>query len=331
MRTPLLMWLLALVVACSHAAEHETTPAVAWPGTHSQTSATMTDCEVTAPDGSPLSLRIRYPTTMTGSYPLVIHSHGLGGSRSGYGFLGEYWAEHGYIVIHVDHPGSGRDLISLRDPNGTLRRLRAAIADPATLRGRPRLISTVIDALDPIVAAVPALADHIDRTHIAVTGHSYGAYTAMMIAGMRLDLPRAPDTTADDPRVTAIIALSPQGTGPAFDRDAWSAITRPVLLMTGDRDTQPKMLFPHDDSSGEWRAEPFALMPAGDKWLGWITDATHGTFAAKSGTPKIQMAAVQATTLAFLDRYLSDDAAAAIWLREASGLAFPDLLRCESR
>ncbi len=38
--------------------------------------------------------------------PVVLLSHGLGGSREGFGYLGEDWAKHGYIAIVMQHIGS---------------------------------------------------------------------------------------------------------------------------------------------------------------------------------------------------------------------------------
>src|SRR5689334_6039061 len=38
--------------------------------------------------------------------PVVLFSHGLGGSRAGSKFLGEHWAGRGYVVVFLQHPGS---------------------------------------------------------------------------------------------------------------------------------------------------------------------------------------------------------------------------------
>src|SRR5258708_4014573 len=38
--------------------------------------------------------------------PVVVFSHGLGGSRAGSKFLGEQWAARGYVAVFVQHPGS---------------------------------------------------------------------------------------------------------------------------------------------------------------------------------------------------------------------------------
>ena len=42
--------------------------------------------------------------------PLVVFSHGIGGSRSGYSYLGRYWASQGYASLHLQHVGSDRSV-----------------------------------------------------------------------------------------------------------------------------------------------------------------------------------------------------------------------------
>ena len=37
---------------------------------------------------------------------LVVFSHGLGGSRNGYSYLGKHWAGLGFASLHVQHAGS---------------------------------------------------------------------------------------------------------------------------------------------------------------------------------------------------------------------------------
>src|SRR5579885_3303466 len=41
-----------------------------------------------------------------GPFPVILFSHGLGGTRDGYAYLGRYWASYGYVVVHVQHLGS---------------------------------------------------------------------------------------------------------------------------------------------------------------------------------------------------------------------------------
>src|SRR5574343_2018349 len=42
--------------------------------------------------------------------PLIVFSHGLGGSREGYSYLGASWAAQGYASLHLQHAGSDRRL-----------------------------------------------------------------------------------------------------------------------------------------------------------------------------------------------------------------------------
>src|SRR3990167_3022459 len=39
---------------------------------------------------------------------LIVFSHGLGGSKERYAYLGQYWASQGYASLHVQHDGSDR-------------------------------------------------------------------------------------------------------------------------------------------------------------------------------------------------------------------------------
>ena len=55
-------------------------------------------------------------------------SHGLGGSRNGYQYLGRYWANHGYASLHVQHIGSDNSLWR-GNPFGLTMRLTSAAQD----------------------------------------------------------------------------------------------------------------------------------------------------------------------------------------------------------
>jgi hypothetical protein len=50
------------------------------------------------------------PSLGAGSVPLVVFSHGIGGSMDGYSYLGRYFAAHGYASLHVQHVGSDRQI-----------------------------------------------------------------------------------------------------------------------------------------------------------------------------------------------------------------------------
>ena len=116
-----------------------------------------------------------------------------------------------------------------------------------------------------------------------------GAATVMIEAGARN---KVGVQGADS--FNAYIALSPQGNGSIFPENAWSGIRRPVLLITGTRDTEL------GGASWETRTEPFTNMPPGCKWLGVIDGASHLNLAGNGMSRKTETLTVQ-TISAFLD------------------------------
>ncbi len=84
---------------------------------------------------------------------------------------------------------------------------------------RPQDVAAVIDAMtDPADPETAGFAASVDPEQIAVTGHSFGGFTAYaMASGYTNSL----GTFAADPRVDAIIPLAPatgDGVGSAADR-----------------------------------------------------------------------------------------------------------------
>ena len=58
--------------------------------------------------------------------PVVIFSHGLGGSRNGYKYLRTCWTGRGYATIFLQHPGSDESLLQGVSPSQAVRQLRDA-------------------------------------------------------------------------------------------------------------------------------------------------------------------------------------------------------------
>ena len=138
-------------------------------------------------------------------HPLIVFSHGMGGSRNGYPYIAEHLASYGYVVILPTHAGSdteairkevqerARERLDGGKANGgrpgaaaqALELMEANTSDPDNLKNRPLDISFVIDH----ALADETLSREIDSSRIGVAGHSFGAYTAMAVAGMLVDLP----------------------------------------------------------------------------------------------------------------------------------------------
>ncbi|XVV14398.1 alpha/beta hydrolase family protein [Actinoplanes sp. CA-131856] len=160
--------------------------------------------------------------------PVVVFSHGFGESLDGYAPLVDHWAANGFVVVQPTHLDSRTVALPADDPR-----------TPLIWRLRVQDLSRVIDALDLIESVVPGT---IDRGRVAVAGHSWGAQSAGMLLGARVD---GDDFALPDVRVKAGVLLAPAGRGGltpfaaehfAFMKPDFSTMTTPALIVAGDND-----------------------------------------------------------------------------------------------
>lgn len=221
-------------------------------------------------------IKVYYPSEK-GIYPVIIFSHGLGGSKNTKVYISRFLTSYGYVCIHLTHYGSDSSLI---DHNlswkENVRNLKKAVKNRKHLVDRPMDVSFVIDQLPEIARRVPELKNKMDLKNLGVTGHSFGAFTTLMVAGAYADMSeKIYGRRFDDPRPTAFLAMSPQSARPGRDRvKIYSHITRPFMTMTGSRDLSPVDRIKHPEE----RLVPFKNMPPGDKYALWIDGANHWTF-----------------------------------------------------
>ena len=240
-------------------------------------------------------LKIYYPGHISGSLPLIVFSHGYGGTREGYEYLARGWADAGYIVILPTHVGSDSEAMA----QGGLR----AAGDPATAfemqRQRTADIRFILSSLKLIDRQVREIHGKINNKQIGVSGHSMGAGTALLIGGATGTAPNGSAQSFRDKHVRAVIAISPQGAGEeGFSDHSWDTVAVPALTMSGTKDRgiggQPP----------EWRLQPFQHMPAGSKYQVTVNGADHLTFA---GGGRFRACILQETT-AFWDTHLKGQA-----------------------
>lgn len=188
----------------------------------------------------PVPVKIYYSKASPGSLPVILFSHGLGGSREGYEYLGRYWAAHGYASVHLQHLGSDASVWQEKPLTELKGNLRQAAAKPDNAVNRPLDVSFAIDQLEALNREAGPLKGRLDLAHIGVAGHSFGAFTALAVAGQVFVLPGDREISYADPRVQAAIAMS--APVPArknlFDR-SFARIKIPVLHMTGTEDYSP--------------------------------------------------------------------------------------------
>jgi predicted dienelactone hydrolase len=167
--------------------------------------------------------------------PLVVVSHGRGGSFIGHHDTAEALADAGFVVAAVNHPGS-----TTLDTSH--------IGDLSALVERPTDIKRLIDFL---LAASPA-ASNIDPQRIGFFGFSMGGYTGLVVIGANPDwaIPLCQRSAAvpsceqilrkgfrvqpltHDPRIKAAVIANPFSD--FFAADSFAAVNVPVQLWASE-------------------------------------------------------------------------------------------------
>jgi predicted dienelactone hydrolase len=259
----------------------------------------------------PVPIRLQVPQASAGALPpsaqpLIIFSHGLGGSPDGYRYFSEHLASHGFAVLLLQHVGSD----STTAAQGLLALIRAA-TDPQNAIDRPLDVSFAIDQAISL-RRTDRLFRFVDVTKIGVAGHSFGAYTALAAVGQTI---RTNGRTLSflDSRIDCAIAMSTQGPGTiGLTRRSWDAIDVPAMTMTGTQDTG---LGTHDVAD---RRVAFESMPPGQKYHLTIENAEHLAFSNSSRPGTVRDPRhhgwILAAATGFYRSYLKDDASARRWL-----------------
>jgi predicted dienelactone hydrolase len=222
--------------------------------------------------------RLRWPPGSS-ACALVIHSHGLGGSREGGDVWGRAWREAGIAVLHIQHRGS--DIEVLRD--GGMRSLRSA-ASSQQLRARAEDVRFVVSEVIRQTGLGGAPWSRVRTDAIGLSGHSFGAHTVQAVAGQRF---ARPAEGLQDDRLRAFIAFSPTLGRGLSPQQQFAGATRPFMLLTGTHDGSPL----DDDLTGADRAKVYDALPPGQRALLWVEGADHATFGGGTGAPLSRQAA----------------------------------------
>jgi hypothetical protein len=132
-------------------------------------------------------LRVWLPPVPAGATaapaPVILWSHGLGGSRDNSPYLGKHWSARGYVVVCMQHAGSDESVwrdVPLRERMDALR--KAASAANYVLRGED--VKFVLDQLTLWNRdAGHELHGRLDLDRVGMTGHSFGAVTTQAVSG----------------------------------------------------------------------------------------------------------------------------------------------------
>jgi predicted dienelactone hydrolase len=275
------------------------------------------------PDGDPIEIGIWYPSDaatvplrlgpttlnvapagrLTGqAMPLIVISHGSGGSYLGHHDTAMALAQAGFVVVALTHPGD----------NYADHRLEAAIMQ------RPRHINRVIDYM---LQTWPGH-DNIDAARVGIFGFSAGGFTALVAIGGTPDLTKigphcqrfpgefvcmllakhpearavpsgagAPDGTQDS-RIKAAVVAAP-AIGFTFSPNGLTGVTVPVQLWRAEDDT----VLPNP-----WYAEAVRQSLPRPPQYQVVPGAGHFDFLAPCGDQLTALAPVICTSTPPFDR-----------------------------
>jgi len=262
-----------------------------------------------------IPLRVYLPTN-TAPVPVILFSHGLGGSREGSKFMGEHWAARGYVAVFLQHPGSDDSVWKDKPPGELMPELeRAASLENFLLRVQD--VPAVLNQLEIWnVTTNSLLAGRMNLKKVGMSGHSFGAITTEAVSGESLVITGQQFT---DARITAAIAFSPSSPKTGSAAKAFGAVKIPWMLMTGTKDVAP---IGHE--TVESRLAVYPNLKLAPKYELVLNNAEHSVFTDRAlpgdrepRNPNHHRV-ILALSTAFWDAYLKDDEAALAWLNSAS-------------
>jgi predicted dienelactone hydrolase len=265
-----------------------------------------------------LPVRVYLPAS-TKPAPVILFSHGLGGSRDNNPYLGNHWAKRGYVIVFVQHPGSDESVWKGTAPAGRMR----AMKDAASIRNfiaRGHDIPAVIDKLTAWNDDKgQPLFHRLDLDHIGMSGHSFGAHTTQAVAGQFFPL----GESFLEPRIDAAVMMSPSPPMAGDPAKAFAAIKIPSLLMTGTLDDSPI-----GNTTPADRLKVFPYLSGAPAWQVVFDKATHMTFGERKldgqkADPRYHRA-ILALTTAFWDAELKEQPEAKAWLNGAGAKSVLD-------
>lgn len=220
--------------------------------------------------GRAVPVRIRWPAPdpRSAARPVILFSHGLGGTRASGTVWGEAWADAGFVVVHLQHAGS--DLQAVRADRQALHHA----ASPAQLQARLRDVGFVLDEIGLRHARRQPRWAGVRPDRVGMSGHSFGAHTTLSMAGQRF----AGFDGVDEPRLSAFIAFSPSLPARGDAQQAFARIDRPMLTITGTRDEDVLGV----GATPERRIAVFDALPSGHAAQLVLADADHMSFGGQT-------------------------------------------------
>jgi len=279
----------------------------------------------------PSPLRVYLPQVKK-PVPLIVISHGLGSDPQTFSYIAQHLASHGFAVAIPEHLDTSADKFARffdgfeRPPN------------PSEFANRPLDITYLLDELQQKYQSYPFWKSRIDFNNVGVMGQSFGGYTALAVAGAKLnpdklteDCQKSQDrritlnlstllqcrslevasqqNNFQDQRIKAVIAINPL-TSLIFGEEGMSNIQVPTMIIAGTKD--------YVTPAVPEQIKPFTWLKTSRKHLILIAPGTHFSFLKESGgrlavpsqligpDPNLAYPYLKAFSLAFFESYLQN-------------------------
>lgn len=259
-------------------------------------------------------VKIFYPRT-AGPFPLIILSHGLGGSRDGLDYLGRYWAGHGYVCAQIQHLGTDESVWKgAQTQQQAETAMKQAAGNLNNILNRPRDVSFAIDqTLKLNTDENSELNGKINADAIGVAGHSLGGLTALFSAGQRA-MGGGLSVDLSDPRIKASVTMSAPLNPNAPLAQQFAEYKLPNFYLVGAND---KAVL----GATIAQRQVYDAIDAPQQYLLILAGADHMTFAGQRLGDDLPRdlrdhTLTQEATLAFWEAELKESGAAQSWLQD---------------
>ena len=234
-----------------------------------------------------------YLPNISSSVPVIVISHGIGTDSSNFRYLANHLATNGFAVVIPNHPGSDTKQIK-----ALLNDSASEVANPEEFINRPLDVKFVLNELEKLNKSDSKFQKRLNFQQIGVFGQSFGGYTALALAGAKINLEKiekdcngealkqtwnmslllqcrvqelAKNKLAQrynlyDERVKAVIAVNPI-TSSIFGKTGLSETKTPVMMVTSSEDTVAPALYE--------QILPFSWIAQRQKYLLQMESATH--------------------------------------------------------
>ncbi|MCL2744683.1 MAG: hypothetical protein FWE67_12605 [Planctomycetaceae bacterium] len=260
--------------------------------------------------------RIYIPQTAAEKqFPVIVFSHGIGGSIDCCSYLARAWTSRGFVCLFVQHPGSDENI--WKGKVRILNEIKKSYERNKNCRTRAEDLRFALDTLQQLAERDDDFGKKIDFTQIGVGGYDLGALTSLLVAGQ---LPPDYGTSLHDPRFTAALAMSPPVRRMNVGyKTIYKDVAMPVLFITGTKDDSVV-----GTTQAVHRRIPFDSMTDNDRWLITLNGADHRIYGGRifsltANNDEVFQAAIVRASTNFWKAVLQEDEKA-LSVMHSSGL-----------